>query len=125
VILLLVVDIIDVVILIGLFILVGVVVLLPLRAVDDEVSGVTALEAAPRVLGASPPLLPKHEHRPKFPCKQGNLIIRNALILLIRSCRKRRQSKHSRGGEMLFVGLASWTPTRALVIKALLLKEAS
>jgi hypothetical protein len=77
-------------------ILVGVVVLLPLGPVGDEVGGVTALEAAPRVLGVSSPLVSKLVHWPKFLYKQDNLIIRNTLILLIKSCSHRRQSKLQR-----------------------------
>jgi hypothetical protein len=83
-----------VVILVVVVVFVGVIVLLRLGAVDDEVGGVTALESAPGVPGASSPLLLKLVHCLKFPCKQGNLVIGNALILLIRSCSKRRQSKH-------------------------------
>jgi hypothetical protein len=71
-------------------VLLGVVILLPLGTVGDEVGGVATLKAAPRVLGASCPLLSKLVHCPKFPCKQGNLVTRNALILLIGSCSKRR-----------------------------------
>jgi hypothetical protein len=51
--------------------------LLPLRAVGDEVSGVATLEAAPR---RSPPLLAELSHQ------QDDLIVWDALILLIRSC---------------------------------------
>jgi hypothetical protein len=79
-----------VVVLVVVVILVRVVELLPLGAVSNEVGGVTAHEAAPGVSGASSPLLQKLVHHPKFSCKQGNLIIENALILLIRSCSKRR-----------------------------------
>jgi hypothetical protein len=96
VILLLVVILVVVVILVGVVILIVVAILLPLEAVNDEVGGVTVLEAALRVLGVSSPLLLKLVHRPKFPCKQGNLVIGNALILLIRSSSKRRQSKLQR-----------------------------
>jgi hypothetical protein len=90
VILLLVVVFVVVVVLLGVVVLVGVVILFPLGAVGDEVGGVTALEVAPRFSGASSPLLPKLVHRPKFACKQGNLVIRNTLILLIGSYSKRR-----------------------------------
>jgi hypothetical protein len=58
--------------------------------VGDEVGGITALETAPEVLGASSPLLLNLVQRPKFPCKQDNLVIGNALILLIESCSKIR-----------------------------------
>jgi hypothetical protein len=78
------------VILLLVVILVGVVILLPLGVVGDEVGGVATLEAAP---GVSSPLLPKLVHHPKFPYKQGNIIVGNALVLLIRSYNKRRQSK--------------------------------
>jgi hypothetical protein len=85
-----------VVVLVVVVILVGVVVLLPLGAVNDEVGSVTALKVAPGVLGVSSSLFLKLVHRPKFSCKQGNLIIRNALVLLIGSCSKRRQIKLQR-----------------------------
>jgi hypothetical protein len=85
-----------VVIFVAVVIDVGLVVLLPLGAVGDEVGGVAALEAAIGVKGVSSPLLLKLVHHSKFPCKQGNLIIENDLILLIRSYNKRRQSKLQR-----------------------------
>jgi hypothetical protein len=74
-------------------VLVGVVILLPLEAIGDEVGVVTALEVALGVSEVSSPLLPKLVHSPKFNCKYGDLIVENALILLIRNCSKRRQSK--------------------------------
>jgi hypothetical protein len=92
-ILLLVVVLVVIVILVVVVVLVGVVILLPLGAVGDEVSGVAALETNLGVFGVSFPLLLKLVQRPKFPCKQGNLIFENALILLIESYSKRRQSK--------------------------------
>jgi hypothetical protein len=76
-----------VVILVVVVVLIGVVILLLLGAVVDEVGGVTALKTAS---GVSSPLLLKLVHRLKFPCKQGNLVIRNDLVLLIGSCSKRR-----------------------------------
>jgi hypothetical protein len=85
-----------VVVLVVVVILVGVVILLPLRAVGDEVGGVAALEIALRVLGVPSPLLLKLVHCPKFPFKQSNLIVGNALVLLIGSCSKRRQTKLQR-----------------------------
>jgi hypothetical protein len=78
-----------VVVLIVVVILVGVVILLPLGAVGDEVGSVAALKVAMRVSGVSSPLLLKLVHHPKFCCKQDNLIVGNALILLIESCIKR------------------------------------
>jgi hypothetical protein len=80
-------------VLVAIAVLVDVVIFLPLRVADDEVGGVATLEEAPEVLEASSPLLPKLVHHLKFPCKQGNLIVGNAVILLIGSCSKRRQSK--------------------------------
>jgi hypothetical protein len=64
--------------------------LLPLGAVSDEVGGVAALEAAPR---RPPPLLVKYVQRTELPRQQGDLIIGDALLLLIRSCTQGRQSK--------------------------------
>jgi hypothetical protein len=69
----------------GVVILIGwEVKLLPLRAVGDEVGGVVALEAAPRW---SPPLLAE------LSGQQGNLIVRDTLLLLIRNCGQREQGK--------------------------------
>jgi hypothetical protein len=74
----------------GVVVLVGGVDLLLLGAVGDEVGGVTALEATPRL---SPPLLAELVQGVELPRQQGDLIIRNALVLLIRSCRQRGQNK--------------------------------
>jgi hypothetical protein len=68
-------------------VLVGGVDFLPLGAVGDEVGGVTALEAAPR---RPPPLLAEHVQRAELPRQQGDLVVGDALILLIRSCTQGR-----------------------------------
>jgi hypothetical protein len=68
-------------------VLVGGVELLPLGAVSDEVGGVAALEAAPR---RPPPLLAESVQRSELPRQQGDLIIGDALVLLIRSCTQER-----------------------------------
>jgi hypothetical protein len=68
----------------------GGVELLPLGAVDDEVGGVAALEAAPR---RSHPLLAEPVQSSELSRQQGDLVIGDALILLIRSCTQGRQSK--------------------------------
>jgi hypothetical protein len=73
-----------VVIPLGVVILVaGGVELLPLRAVSDKVGGVTALKVAPR---KSPPLLEEPVQSSKLSRQQDDLIVGDALILLIRSC---------------------------------------
>jgi hypothetical protein len=67
----------------GVVILVGGgVELLPLRAVGDEVGGVAALKATPR---RSPPLLAEPMQRVELSHQQGDLVIGDALILLIKS----------------------------------------
>jgi hypothetical protein len=67
----------------GVVILVGGgVELLPLGAVGNEVGGVAALEAAPR----RSPLLTEPVQSSEFSHQQGDLIIGDALVLLIRSC---------------------------------------
>jgi hypothetical protein len=64
-------------------VLVGGVELLPLGAVSDEVDGVAALEAASR---RPPPLLAKSVQHAELPRQQGDLIVRDVLVLLIRNC---------------------------------------
>jgi hypothetical protein len=64
--------------------------LLPLGEVGDEVGGVTALEAATK----RPPLLfAKHVQSSKLSHQQDDLVVRDALVLLIRSCTQGRQIK--------------------------------
>jgi hypothetical protein len=63
----------------------GVELLLP-EAVDDEVGVLATLEAAPRW---SPPLLMKPMQGVELSHQQSDLIIGDALILLIRSCGQR------------------------------------
>jgi hypothetical protein len=71
-------------------VLIGGVKLLPLGAVDDEVGGVTTLEAT---LRRSPPPLVKPVQSSELSHQQGDLIIGDALVLLIRSCTQGRQNK--------------------------------
>jgi hypothetical protein len=66
-------------------VLVGGVELFPLGAVGDEVGGVATLEAGPR---RSPPLLVEPVQSSKLSRQQGYLIVGDALVLLIRSCRQ-------------------------------------
>jgi hypothetical protein len=66
------------------------VVLLPLGAVGDEVGGVAALEATPR---RPPPLLAEPVQHAELPHQQGDLVVGDALVLLIRSCTQGRQNK--------------------------------
>jgi hypothetical protein len=75
----------DIVILVG-----GGVKLLPLGAVGDEVSGVAALKVAPR---RSPALLTELMQGAELSHQQGDLDVWDALVLLIRSCGQKRQSK--------------------------------
>jgi hypothetical protein len=75
---------------IGVVILIREVELLSLMAVGDEVGGVTALEIAHRW---SPLLLKELVHAMKPSRQQADLVIRDALILLIRSCDQRGQNK--------------------------------
>jgi hypothetical protein len=78
------------VVLVVVVVLIGGVKLLPLGAVGDEVGCVAALEAAPR---RPPSLLVKSVQRAELPRQQGDLIIGDALILLIRSYTQGRQGK--------------------------------
>jgi hypothetical protein len=80
-----------VVVSLGVIILVGGgIELLPLGAVGDKVGGVAALEAAPR---RSPPLLVEHVQSSELSHQQGDLVIGDTLVLLIKNCRQCRQSK--------------------------------
>jgi hypothetical protein len=65
----------------------GGVELLPLGTVNNEVGGVTALKVAPR---RPPPLLAESVQRAKLPHQQGDLIVGDALVLLIRNCTQGR-----------------------------------
>jgi hypothetical protein len=78
------------VVLVVVVVLVGGVELLPLGAVSDEVGGVTALEAAPK---RPPPLIAESVQRTELPRQQGDLVIGDSLVLLIRSCTQGRQGK--------------------------------
>jgi hypothetical protein len=98
----------------------GEVKLLPLGVVGDEVGGVAALEAAPRW---SPPLWNL--------CKAQNFLASKAISSSRRlsNCSTEATAKednaNSKADEIVvFMGLASWPPTRALVIKVLLVREA-
>jgi hypothetical protein len=78
------------VILVVVVVLVRGVELLSLGAVSDEVGGVTTLDAAPR---RPPPLLAEPVQSSELSHQQGDLIVGDALIPLIRSCTQGRQSK--------------------------------
>jgi hypothetical protein len=88
--LLLTLALVAIVILVVVVVLFGGVKLLPLGAVGDEVGGVIALEADPK---RPPPLLAEPVQSSKLSRQQGNLIIGDALILLIKSCTQGKQSK--------------------------------
>jgi hypothetical protein len=88
---LLLVVVLAVVVPLGVVVLIGGgVEFLPLGTVDDEVGGVAALEAAP---WRSPPLLAEPVQSSELSRQQGDLVIGDALVLLIRSCTQGRQSK--------------------------------
>jgi hypothetical protein len=78
------------VVLVVVVVLVQGVKLLSLGAVGDEVGGVAALEVAPR---RPPPLLVEPVQRAELPYQQGDLVVGDALVLLIRRCTQGRQSK--------------------------------
>jgi hypothetical protein len=77
------------VILVVVVVLVGGVKLLPLGAVGNEVGGFTALKVAPR----RPPLLAESVQSSELSRQQGDLVVGDTLILLIRNCTQGRQSK--------------------------------
>jgi hypothetical protein len=92
------------VVLLGVVILVGGVKLFPLGAVNDEVSGVTTLEVAPsRAISSS-----------------------RMLSYYSSGAVDKEDKTNSKADEIVvLVGLASLPSTRALVIKALLVREVS
>jgi hypothetical protein len=103
-------------------VLVGGVKLLPLGAVGDEVGGVTALKAALGDLLLSSGNL----------CKAWNFLTSRAISLsgMLLYCSFEAAHKEDRANSkadvsVVLVGLATWPPTRVLVIKAFLVREAS
>jgi hypothetical protein len=68
-------------------VLVGGVELLPLGAVGDEVGGVAALEATHR---RPPPLLAEPVQSSELSRQQDDLVVGDALVLLIRNCTQGR-----------------------------------
>jgi hypothetical protein len=119
--LLLIVSLVGGVVSVGVVELVGGVKLLPLQAVGDEVGGVTGLEAPLGHLLLSLRNL----------CKARNFhasraISSSGMLSYCSSEAAARDDKaNSKEDEMVLVGLTSWPPTRALVIKALLVREES
>jgi hypothetical protein len=72
----------------GVVVLVGGgVKLLPLGVVGDEVGGVTTLEATPM---RSPPLLAEPMQSSELSRQHGDLVVEDALVLLIKSCTQGR-----------------------------------
>jgi hypothetical protein len=107
----------------GVVVLVGGgVKLIPLGAVDDEVGSVAALEEAPR---RSPPLLVEPVQNSEHSCQQGDLIVGDASYCSSEAAHKENKANSKVDESVVLVGLATWPPTRAPVIKALLEKEAS
>jgi hypothetical protein len=103
-------------------VLVGGVELLPLGTVGDKVGGVAALKAVPK----RPPLSLRNL------CKAQNFlasraILSSGMLLYCSSEATHKEDKaNSKADEaVVLVGLATWPPTRAPVIKTLLEKEAS
>jgi hypothetical protein len=112
-----------IVISLGVVVLVGGgVKLFPLGTVSDEVGGVAALEAAPRSLLLSLWNL----------CKAQNFLANRAIsssgmlsYCSLEAAHKEDKVNSKVDESVVLVGLATWPPTRAPVIKALLEKEAS
>jgi hypothetical protein len=61
----------------------------------------------------------------RLPHQQGDLIIRDALTPFIKTADKEDKANSKADETVVLVGLALWQPTRALVIKALLVRETS
>jgi hypothetical protein len=109
-----------VVVLVVVVILIGGVELLPLEAVGDEVSGVATLKAA---LRWSPPLSLRNL------CKTRNFLASKAIsssgmlsYYSLEAAAKEDRANSKADETVMLVGLASWPPTRALVIKVLLVR---
>jgi type IV secretory pathway TrbL component len=106
----------------GVVILVGGgVELLPLGAVGDEVGGITALQPLGDLLLSL-----------RNMCRAQNFLASKVISSseMLSYCSSEAAAKedktNSKADEIVvLVGLASWPPTRALVIKALLVREAS
>jgi hypothetical protein len=106
----------DVVVFVG-----GGVELLSLRAVGDEVGGVVALEAAPR---RSPPLLMESVQCAELPRQQDDLVIGMLSYCSSEAAHKEDKTNSKADESVVLVGLATWPPTRVLVTKVLLVREA-
>jgi hypothetical protein len=118
---LLVVTLVAGVVLIVVVVLVGGVELLPLGPVNDEVSGVAALKVAHRW---SPPLLVELVQCSELP--HGATSSSGVLLYCSSEPATKEDKVNSKADEtVVLVGLASWLPTRALVIKVVLVREAS
>jgi hypothetical protein len=102
-------------------VLVGGVELLPLGAVSDEVGDVAALEAAPR---RPPPLLAEPVQSSELSRQQDDLIVRMLSYYSSEAAHKEDKVNSKTDESVVLVGLATWPPTQAPVIKALLEKEA-
>jgi hypothetical protein len=119
--LLLVVALVAGVISVVVVVLVGGVELLPLGAVSDEVGDVAALEAAPR---RPPPLLAEPVQSSELSRQQDDLIVRMLSYYSSEAAHKEDKVNSKTDESVVLVGLATWPPTQAPVIKALLEKEA-
>jgi hypothetical protein len=119
--LLLIVALVAGVIPVGAVILLGGVEFLPLGIVSDEVGGVATLEAAP---GWPPPLLAEFVQSAEL---LANKVISLSEMLSYYSSEATAKEDRAnfKADETVLVGLESWPPTWALVIKALLVREAS
>jgi hypothetical protein len=112
-----------IVVLLDVFVLVGGrVELLPLGVVSDEVGGIAALEAAPTW---SPPLLAELVQGSELPRQLGNLVVGMLSYCSLEVVAKEDKANSKVDEIVVLVGLASWPPTGALVIKDLLVREAS
>jgi hypothetical protein len=96
--------------------------LLPLRAVGDEVGGVTALEAAPR---RPPPLVAEPVQSSKISHQQGDLVVGMLSYCSSEAAHKEDKANFKADESVVLVVLVTWPPTRVLVTKVLLVRDAS
>jgi hypothetical protein len=118
----LLVIVLDAIVPLSVVILVGGVKFLSLGAVSDEVSGVATLKSAPRW---SPPLLTELVQAWNFLISRTILSSGMLSYCSLEAVDKEDKTNSKTDETVVLVGFASWPPTWVLVIRALLVRDAS